>query len=243
MIIDAQLKAFRDDGYFLADEMFTAQEIDVLVEHIEPFVQAHETHLKQVGSESISRNEEITFTVNLAEKDAGIQAFIRQPKLVDIATTILGPDVSLYWDQAVYKRPGTKRDFPWHQDNGYKQVLPENYLTCWLALEDAYIENGSIWVMPGTHQNGLVEHRDTPIGKQCYFGDEPGRPVELKKGGMAFFSSLLFHRSGPNLSTAVRKAFIIQYAHATVHAKDSGESCARFQVASGGVHVKHERIM
>jgi ectoine hydroxylase-related dioxygenase (phytanoyl-CoA dioxygenase family) len=142
--------------------------------------------------------------------------------------------VKLYWDQAVYKKPETPRDFPWHQDNGYTPVLPEEYLTCWLALEDANIHNGCIWVLPETHKQGLVEHKETSIGKQCYFGSDPGVAVELRKGGMAFFSSLMFHRSGPNVSDSIRKGYIVQYAHASVRDKASGEPRGRFVVAQDG---------
>jgi ectoine hydroxylase-related dioxygenase (phytanoyl-CoA dioxygenase family) len=231
---------FYEQGYFFRHAMFTPAEIDELLEHIDPFVKAHQSHLETVGAESISRSQEISFTLLLAEKDPWIREFVRQPRLAEIAASILGPDVQLYWDQAVYKYPGTPRDFPWHQDNGYGQVFPETYLSCWLAMEDAYIENGCIWVLPNTHKQGLVPHQDTDIGKQCYFGDEPGLPIELKKGSLALFSSLLFHRSGPNLSDNVRKGYIIQYAQAGVREKDSGKLLGRIEVAQGGQPVDRD---
>ena len=56
---------------------------------------------------------------------------LRGPALQAISVhDLVGPDVRLYWDQAVYKKPGTKDDFPWHQDNGYTYVEPQSYLTC-----------------------------------------------------------------------------------------------------------------
>ena len=235
MVTDAQLKNFRGQGYFIIEDMFTAHEIDDLTAHIEPFVHAHEANLAKAGNDGISRAKEISFTTHLAEKDSAIKAFVSQPKLVNIATTILGPNVRLYWDQAVYKRPETRRDFPWHQDTGYTPVIPEEYLTCWVALENANIENGCIWIMPGTQTQGLVEHKETPVGKQCYFGSDPGIAVELRKGSVAFFSSLTFHRSGPNLSGTIRKGYIIQYAEADVRDKVSGEPRGQFLVAEAGL--------
>jgi ectoine hydroxylase-related dioxygenase (phytanoyl-CoA dioxygenase family) len=49
-----------------------------------------------------------------------------------------------------------------------------------------------------------------------YRGPDAGIPLPLKKGDMAVFSSLLLHRSGPNLTQGVRKAYVVQYipAHA-----------------------------
>jgi hypothetical protein len=53
-----------------------------------------------------------------------------------------GPDVRLYWDQAVYKKPRTEAPFPWHQDKGYTFVEPQQYLTRWVALTDADLKTG-----------------------------------------------------------------------------------------------------
>lgn len=68
-------------------------------------------------------------------------------KLVDLTTKLLGPDVVMYWDQAVYERPETDKDFPWHQDNGDGLVMSEEYVACWIALEDSILENGCIWII------------------------------------------------------------------------------------------------
>jgi len=144
--------------------------------------------------------------------DDEIQRFAVQEKFVSITTALLGPEVQLYFDQSVYKRPEANRDFPWHQDNGYVPIEPIHYVTCWLALEDATIANGCVWVLAGSHKQGLVEHRKISLGWQCYFGEEPGIPVELKKGSMVVFNSLLFHRSSPNKSDKTRKGYILQYS-------------------------------
>ena len=45
-----------------------------------------------------------------------------------------------------------------------------------------------------------------------YFGDDPGGPVVLPAGGAIVFSSTVFHRSGINKSTSLRRAFISEYS-------------------------------
>lgn len=233
MLSDAELKQFKDEGYFIVPEAFSAEEIDELVKHIDYFDEQHEKQLQKVKQEGISRSNEISFTAHLAAQDPTVLKFVSQQKFVDLATELLKSDISLYWDQSVYKRPETPRDFPWHQDNGYLRVEPAEYVTCWIALNDVKIENGSIWVIPRSHTLGLVGHEDTPIGKQCYFGSDPGTPVELKKGGMAVFSSLLFHRSGPNVSNITRKAYIVQYSVAHAR-KANGEPFNNLVIARNG---------
>lgn len=236
MLTDAQRRQFKEQGFFILPDLFTGEEIDAVRPHIDGFADAHEAQLRQLkdGTNNISRANEISFTAHLAEQDPALMNFVTDPRLLRIATDVLGPDVSLYWDQSVYKKPEAARDFPWHQDNGYTPVEPQQYLTCWIALVDVPVENGSIWVLPGSHQDGIVEHRDTPIGKQCYFGDDLGTPVPLRKGGAAIFSSLIFHRSGPNISSEVRKAYIVQYTPADARNGLTGEVLKRPQLTRNG---------
>ena len=123
--------------------------------------------------------------------------------------------MNLYWDQAVYKKPEKPRRFPWHQDNGYAFVEPQQYLTIWLALTDATVDNGCPWVVPGLHRRGTLAHRYVdPLGFECLH-DPPGAvAAEVPAGGAVVFSSLTPHLTGPNTTAEVRKAYIIQYAPA-----------------------------
>ncbi len=234
MITVEQQNQFREEGYFILPDLFPAQEIDELREHIDRFATEHEARLKGIGKEGISRAGEISFTAHLAEQDPAIMHFVAQEKFVDLTTDLLKADVSLYWDQSVYKKPETAREFPWHQDTGYFLTDPEEYITCWLALDEVTVENGCIWIVPRSHKQGVLEHKETEIGKQCYFGTDPGIPVPLHKGGMVVFSSLLFHRSGPNLSNSVRKGYVVQYSVAHARNGHTGEPFNRVVIARNG---------
>jgi phytanoyl-CoA hydroxylase len=229
---------FQDQGYFILDSFFSSEELATITPLIDRYVQQYEEELRKTGPQGISRPGEISFKAFLAENDPEIAAFCKQPKMVALVTELIGPDVRLYWNQAVYKQPETLREFPWHQDNGYTPLEPEQYYTCWLALSDATIENGCIWVLPGTHKQGTLPHADSPIGRVGYNGPDSGIPVPLKRGSMAVFSSLLLHRSGPNLSHETRKAYIIQYIPAHARNGRTGEPFTdRMWVARDGVGV------
>ena len=135
------------------------------------------------------------------------------PVSLGLCRDLLGPDVNLYWDQAVYKKPEKPRRFPWHQDTGYTFVEPQHYLTCWVALTDATVTNGCPWVLPGAHRAGTLLHQWVdPIGWECLPAD-PADAVaaEVPSGGVVVFSSLTPHLTRPNLTDAVRKAYIVQY--------------------------------
>ena len=57
-----------------------------------------------------------------------LRAFAAHPKIKDICHDLIGDDVRLYWDQSVYKKTGKEQEFPWHQDNGYTFIEPQQYL-------------------------------------------------------------------------------------------------------------------
>lgn len=225
-ITDAQKNEMEQDGYFVLDNVFTQAEMDELAGHIEAHQKRHEEAIAaQGGTQGISRASEITFTSHLAEHDPAIRDFCLRPEFVAITTQLLGPDIDLYWNQAVFKLPEGEKEFPWHQDDGYTPVTPSPYLTLWLALNDATPENGCISVIPESHKQGLVPHEKTPIGLACHSLNDPnqGFMVPVAAGSVAVFWSLTMHKSGVNRSKGPRKAYIIQYSKAGLKDARTGE--------------------
>jgi phytanoyl-CoA hydroxylase len=157
----------------------------------------------------------ITFTTHLVTRSTRLADFARHPFFAGACADLVGPDVNLYWDQAVYKKPEKPRRFPWHQDNGYAYVEPQQYLTCWVALTDATLDNGCPQVARGRHRAGTLAHTYVdPLGWECFADPGAGEVAvaEVGAGGVVVFSSLTPHLTGPNLTGAVRKAYILQYA-------------------------------
>jgi ectoine hydroxylase-related dioxygenase (phytanoyl-CoA dioxygenase family) len=162
---------------------------------------------------SISEAGAITFTTHLVARSPRLKALSRAPIFTDLCADLVGPDVNLYWDQAVYKKPEKPRPFPWHQDNGYAFVRPQQYLTCWVPLVDATVDNGCPWVAPGYHRLGTLKHTYVhPLGFQCLDDPDGAVAAPVRRGGVVVFSSLTPHLTGPNVTDAVRKAYILQYA-------------------------------
>jgi ectoine hydroxylase-related dioxygenase (phytanoyl-CoA dioxygenase family) len=161
----------------------------------------------------IAEADAITFTAHVAALVPEAGALCRHSTLTGWCADLVGPEVRLYWDQAVYKKPGKPRRFPWHQDNGYTFVEPQQYLTCWVSLNGATVESGCPWVVPGLHRLGtLAHHYVDPLGWEC-LDDHPDKvAAEVGPGGVVVFSSLTPHLTGPNVTTDVRKAYIVQYA-------------------------------
>jgi phytanoyl-CoA hydroxylase len=211
---DAAVLAYREHGFIAVRDAFDSAEIAHVIAAIDPFEAQTEVFLRtrDNGTFGIARAGEITFRPHLVREAPQLQAFSRHPVLLDLCHDLIGDDVRLYWDQSVYKKPDADKEFPWHQDNGYTYVEPQQYLTCWVALTDATVANGCPWIVPGLHRLGTLEHHWTPLGFECLSEVEGAVPVELRAGSIAVFSSLTPHRTGPNTTTGVRKAYILQYA-------------------------------
>jgi ectoine hydroxylase-related dioxygenase (phytanoyl-CoA dioxygenase family) len=250
-VTPAQAKSWDEQGYFVLEDAFDADTIARVIAEIDPFEAKSEAWLRKQadGKMFIARAGEITFTTHLVARSPFLRAFTRHPVFCDLVHDLIGPDVRLYWDQAVYKKPGTRAPFPWHQDNGYTFVEPEAYLTCWVALSDATEQNGCPRVVPGIHRNGTLRHEATDLGFICF--DELPRPeiaAPVRAGGIVVFSSLTPHATGPNATADVRRSYIVQFAPDGAVALRSGENgviqreaCAaperQFPVLRGGQPV------
>jgi len=213
-ISPAQAEAYDRDGFFVLADAISGPDLERLLSEIDPREAKVESFLRgaEGGRIFIARAGEITFSTHLVKRSAALREFCTGPLFRDIGHDLIGPDVRLYWDQAVYKKPGNPEDFPWHQDNGYAFVRPQQYVTCWIALTDATLENGCPWVVPGVHRRGTLRHWMTDLGWRCLDEAPDAVPLPLRAGSIAVFSSLTPHRTGPNSTAEVRKAYIVQLA-------------------------------
>ncbi len=215
-ITDRNRQEMRDEGYTLFKHVFSEEDMAALSEVLEAFEARMHEQLVAEGDGGISRANEITFTHHIAEQDDRVRAFVTRPEFVKLATEFLGPDVDLYWNQTVFKHPEGAKEFPWHQDDAYTQVYPSPYLTLWLAINDVTMDNGCVSVMPGSYRDGLLPHAQSAIGLVGYSSEAPyqGVPAPIDAGGIVCFWSLTLHKSSPNISKGIRKAYVIQYAPA-----------------------------
>lgn len=214
--IDAgQARAWEESGFFVLRDAFTPDEVAAVVAALDPLEArvADFLHRHPDGKVFIAEDGNITFTVHPVLHAPLLRAFCHHRVFTGLAHDLVGPDVRLYWDQAVYKKPERPRTFPWHQDNGYTYLEPQQYLTCWIALTDATRDNGCPWVAPRLHRHGTLAHRLTEHGWQCLEEDPANAiAVEAPAGSIVVLSSLTPHKTGPNLSGTVRKAYIVQFA-------------------------------
>jgi len=210
-----QVAQFDALGFVVLDGVFGDDELAPVIAAIDGHEARTDQFLSKMEGErfSIAERGAITFSLFPAATEPAARAFAAHPVFADLCHDLIGPNVRLYHDQAVYKKPEKPRHFPWHQDNGYTFVSPQQYLTCWVALTDATETNGCPHVAPGLHRLGTLLHRyNDPLGWEVFDSHPDAIAAPVGKGGVVVFSSLSPHFTGPNTTDAVRKAYILQYA-------------------------------
>lgn len=201
--------AFGETGWFVARDVFSSDECDAIVDAVDRA--AFDLALGSPDDGPLSYRPMLHLT---SEALCGVAC---DRRWADVVFPLLGGDVRLFWEQAVVKPPHARTELPWHQDSGYTPTVPEEYVTCWLALDDADESNGCLWVIPGSHRNGTQRHVNGGSGpfRVGHVGPaDDGVPVPVRRGSVLVFSSLLMHRSGPNMTDRHRRAWIIQFCSA-----------------------------
>lgn len=214
IVTPEQARAYDEQGYFVLEHAVDPVTIAALVDAIEPFDREVMDFLatQPDGRFSIAGVDTVSIALHPASRSAVCRDFCTSELMADLGHDLIGPDVRLYWDQAVYKKSHSAEPVLWHQDNGYTYVEPQAYLTVWVALTDATPDNGCISVLPGVHRTGTVAHRNTPIGFECCVDPEGAVEVPVQAGSAVVFSSLTPHATGYNRTDEERKAYIVQYA-------------------------------
>ena len=142
---------------------------------------------------------------------------------VDVLTQVIGPNVKAMQSMLFIKASG-KPGQAWHQDEFYIPTRDRSLLGAWIALDDATVENGCLWVIPGSHKHGVLwpqhQQRDSRFdcsGEATFFpySDADAVPVEVKRGSIVFFNGHLLHRSLPNYApNGFRRSLVNHYMSA-----------------------------
>ena len=148
---------------------------------------------------------------------------LSHPVMVDVLTQVIGPNVKCMQSMLFIKASG-KPGQAWHQDEYFIPTRDRSLTGGWIALDDATVENGGLWVIPGSHKHGVLwpqwDHDDERFdcAGETYgfpYNDEDALPVEVKAGAIVFFNGYLLHRSLPNRAgSGYRRVLVNHYCSA-----------------------------
>lgn len=147
-------------------------------------------------------------TENFTPYSSSMRELLREGAISDVASQLLGEEALLYKEKINYKLVGGAGFAP-HQD---KPAYPfvDQVLSVMVAIDDATIENGCLYVVSGRHQI-LLDQDERGCLARHVVAELDWQPVELAAGSTLFFHALTPHRSGPNTSTRDRRALYPTY--------------------------------
>uniref|UniRef100_A0A4W5RR29 Phytanoyl-CoA dioxygenase domain-containing protein 1 n=1 Tax=Hucho hucho TaxID=62062 RepID=A0A4W5RR29_9TELE len=105
-----------------------------------------------------------------------------------------------------------------HQDATFLHTEPlGRVMGVWIALEDATLDNGCLWFIPGSHNNGITRRMvRTPegthpltdfVGREATYDNKLFIPAPVKKGGVVLIDGEVVHKSEQNASEKSRHVY------------------------------------
>ena len=115
----------------------------------------------------------------------------------------------------IFKQPNIGGEVVCHQDSTFLYTQPDTVVGFWVALEDATIDNGCLWVASGGHKGPLRKlfTRVNDQMKMITLDETPFQntdtPIEIEKGGLILLHGRLPHYSCENTSPKSRHAYTL----------------------------------
>ena len=219
---------FKTNGYLILENAFTSKEVEVLKQESIAICKGERGALADGGSEEmvvidqfmgskhphdipLYRTDEYALQkilcVHFPHKiSKPVKKTVFNKKIVNVLTNVIGPNVKCMQSMLFIKSSG-KPGQAWHQDEDYIPTRDRSLIGAWVAIDDATINNGCLWVLPGSHKSGILWDQ-TWHGDRNYdcaelstgfpYSDDQAVPVEVKAGSVVFFNGYLLHKSLPN---------------------------------------------
>ena len=148
--------------------------------------------------------------------DPVFDSFSRTEELGAVAKDVGFEDPRILQSMYIFKQPKIGGEVGFHQDATFLYTEPISVKGFWFALEDASLENGCMWAIPGGHRNDLKSRffrNEKGDGTEMeILDDSPWEtsklvPLEVRAGSMIVLHGLLPHMSHANRSERTRHAY------------------------------------
>lgn len=159
------------------------------------------------------------------DADPIFDAFSRQHKFAKLAEEIGVTNPLLLQSMYICKQPFIGGEVTCHQDSTYLYVEDQPCVGLWFALEDATLENGCLWGIPGGHHTPLkarsIRDDNDQMSVEVY-DHSPWEldkmiPLEVPRGSLIVLHGLLPHMSKENTSAKSRHAYTLHLISSDYH--------------------------
>jgi phytanoyl-CoA hydroxylase len=156
--------------------------------------------------------------------DSEFSTFSRTPEMAAVTRDVGFVDPLLLQSMYIFKQPRIGGEVNCHTDHTFLWTEPVSVVGFWIAIDDATVENGCMWALPGSHRiparsrSRLNDSRTatiTDVLDPTPYPTEGLVPLEAPRGTLVVLHGLLPHLSGPNLSDKPRHAYTVHVIDGT----------------------------
>ncbi|HEY8661217.1 MAG TPA: phytanoyl-CoA dioxygenase family protein [Hanamia sp.] len=155
--------------------------------------------------------------LNLWQTNHKMKEIMLDKRIGKMAAQLSDSDgIRIWHDQALFKRPWANPT-SWHLDAPFWSFSDRRALSIWVALDDATLENGCLYFIPGSFKETTFENKG--IGKnmdgifEAYpqFVKVTSYAANMKAGSCSFHNGLTIHGAGANMTNGYRRAMACAY--------------------------------
>ena len=213
---DAQREQYDELGYLNLGRTLTDQGLARMREEVMAAWQAEKESFD--ASRTWLQNALLT---DIHRRSDVVRRYYFSGPMVDVAEQLIGANIKGASSQLTFKMRGNTQAFAWHQDNAYGELDPPNAISCLTAMDDVDVENGCLWLIPGSYKFGQAERTHTLEDKAAQrpveldVDDTHRVPMPMRAGECLFFHSHMLHMSEANRSAdRDRRILFLRYADA-----------------------------
>ncbi len=208
-----QIASFRANGYLHVPGMYDADEVAQISAWTDDLAGSPEVPGKdwKYFEKSADDGGRILCRIeNFVPVHAGFAELIKRRRMQIAVSELFGEEAVLFKDKINFKLPGGD-GFKAHQDMqaGWLDYAPL-HITAMVAIDATTPENGSLEMLPGWHDRGLLGKLWAPLSDEDT-GHAEYVPLHCAPGDAVFFDSFVPHRSAPNRTDRSRRVLYITY--------------------------------
>lgn len=231
IVSDEECKFFIDNGYLVVPNLLSKSEVEELRKDTVSLARGeYECDSLKPLPDNISDDDAIGRILCIHQPhfiSDTIGKYVKHPNICGILSQITAAHLP-HWDGSVkcmqsmlFVKPPNFQGQAWHQDEIYIPTRDRSLIGAWIAMDDANVDNGCLWVLPGSHRQGyLYPQRDHENPDEFDFAQEsygfdgsPEVPVEVETGTLVFFNGYLLHRSRKNRGNTFRRVLVNHYCN------------------------------
>jgi phytanoyl-CoA hydroxylase len=150
------------------------------------------------------------------DRDPVFEAFSYTPAVAGVLASLGFDDPTALQSMYICKAAGTGGEVIAHCDHTFLWTEPKSVVGLWFAIDDAAVDNGCLWALPGGHSlSARTRFRRTADGTVTEVLDpepyptEGFVPLEVTRGTLVVLNGTLPHRSDTNHSERSRHAYTL----------------------------------